>query len=77
MEPIEELRALASAAPPPRPSLEPYLDMVRTRAYAITANEVEALKQAGLEEDEIFEATVGVAIEEGLRRLDAALGVIR
>jgi hypothetical protein len=37
---------------------------------------VEALKQAGLTEDEIFEATVAVAIGEGLRRLDAARAVI-
>jgi alkylhydroperoxidase family enzyme len=33
---------------------------------------VEELKAAGMSEEEIFEATVAVAIEEGLRRLDAA-----
>lgn len=75
-EPIDELRTLASSAPPPRPSLAPYLVRVRTRAYAITDREVEELKRGGLSEDEIFEATVSVAIDEGLRRLDAARGVI-
>jgi alkylhydroperoxidase/carboxymuconolactone decarboxylase family protein YurZ len=37
---------------------------------------VDALKRAGVAEDEIFEATVAVAIREGLRRLDTALEVI-
>jgi hypothetical protein len=76
MEPIDELRALASSAPPPRPPLAPYLARVRTRAYAITDREVEELTEAGLSEDEIFGATVSVALEEGLRRLDAAREVI-
>jgi len=49
---------------------------VRTRAYAVTDGDVEALKAAGLSEDEIFEQTVAVAIAEGLRRLDAASAVI-
>ena len=38
---------------------------------------MEALKEAGLSEDEIFEQTVGVAIGEGLRRLDLARKVVR
>ena len=42
------------------------------RAYAITDADVEALKAAGVSEDEIFEQTVAAAIAEGLRRLDAA-----
>jgi alkylhydroperoxidase family enzyme len=50
--------------------------MVRQRAYAVTDAEVEALKAAGLSEDEIFEQTVVAAIDEGLRRLDAAERVI-
>ena len=75
-EPIEELRALASAASPPAEVLAPYLAKVRTRAYTVTDEDVEELKRGGLSEDEIFEATVSVAIEEGLRRLDAAARVI-
>jgi hypothetical protein len=74
--PLDELRTLAAAAPEPAGVLSPYLDKVRSRAYAVTDGDVEALKKAGLSEDEIFEATVAVAIGEGLRRLDAAMEAI-
>jgi alkylhydroperoxidase family enzyme len=50
-----------------------YLDKVRERAYAITDDEVQALKDAGHSEDEIFEQTVSVAVAAGLERLDAGL----
>ena len=53
-----------------------YLEKVRDRAYAVTDRDVEALKEAGFSEDEIFEQTVAVAIAEGLRRLDRATEVI-
>jgi alkylhydroperoxidase family enzyme len=56
--------------------MQPYLEKVRTRAYAITDEDVDALRREGVTEDEIFEATVAVAIGEGLRRLDAALEVL-
>ena len=36
----------------------------------------QALKAAGLTEDEIFEQTVAAAIGQGLRRLDKAMDVI-
>jgi len=75
-DPLEELRALAAAGHAPRPLLIPYLEEVRRRAYAITDREVAELKAAGASEDEIFEATVAVAIEEGLRRLDSADAVL-
>ena len=75
-DPIEELRTIASTAPPPDEQLAPYLAKVRTRAYAVTDADLEALKATGVPEDEIFEATVAVAIAEGLRRLDAARAVI-
>ena len=42
----------------------------------MTDTDVEDLKRAGLAEDDIFAATVAAAIEEGLRRLDAALEVL-
>ena len=74
-EPIEELRALVPAARTPAP-LAPYLDKVRDRAYTVTDDDVDELKRAGVSEDEIFEATVSIAIAEGLRRLDAAFRVI-
>ena len=75
-EPIDDLRALASSAQAPGERLGSYLAKVRTRAYSVTDGDVETLKTAGLSEDEIFEATVAVAIAEGLRRLDAASRVI-
>ena len=53
-----------------------YLDKVRDRAYAVVDRDIEALKDAGFSEDEIFEQTVAVAIAEGLRRLDRAAEVI-
>ena len=73
---IDELRRLASNAASPPPVMQPYLEKVRTGAFAVTDEDVDELKRAGVAEDEIFEATVAVAIREGLRRLDAALEVI-
>ena len=73
---FRELRALESAAPEPAARVAHYLEKVRLGAYTVTDADVEGLKQAGFSEDEIFEATVTVAIGEGLRRLDAALEAI-
>jgi alkylhydroperoxidase family enzyme len=73
---LEELRANVAGTPPAPPELAAYLEQVRTRAYVVTDGDVEALKAAGLSEDEIFEQTVAAAISEGLRRLDAAVAVI-
>ena len=75
-EPIDELRRVASGAASQPPAMQPYLEKVRTGAFAVTDEDVAALKRAGVSEDEIFEATVAVAIREGLRRLDTALEVI-
>ena len=72
----DDLRATLAATEPPPRELAEYLEKVRTRAYAITDAEVEELKDAGISEDVIFEQTVGVAIEQGLRRLDAATRAI-
>ena len=68
-EPIDELRRVASGAASPPPAMQPYLEKVRTGAFAVTDEDVDALKRAGVAEDEIFEATVAVAI----RRACAAL----
>ena len=73
---IEQLRANLAATPPAPAELAAYLEKVRTRAYEITDADVEALKDAGCSENEIFEQTVAVAISEGLRRFDAAERVI-
>jgi len=73
-DPIEELRTLAAARPAHPPMLAPYLEKVRSRAYTVTDLDVEELTAAGLSQDEIFEATIGAVIAEGLRRLDAGDG---
>ena len=68
---LDELRSLA-AGPPSPPAMDAYLAKVRDRAYAVTDADVDALKGTGFSEDEIFEQTVAVALQEGLRRLDRA-----
>jgi alkylhydroperoxidase family enzyme len=76
-DPIGELRRVVTAAPPAPAAMAGYLEKVHRRAYAVTDDDVEALKAAGCTEDEIFEQTVAAAIAEGLRRLDRANEVIR
>jgi alkylhydroperoxidase family enzyme len=75
-EHLDALRANVANTGLAAPELAAYLERVRTRAYTVTDAEVEALKAAGVSEDEIFEQTVAAAISEGLRRLDAASAVI-
>ena len=74
--PIDELRRLAATGAADDEELEPYLEKVRAQAYTVTDGDIERLKAAGISEDRIFEATVAIAIGEGLRRLDVALEVI-
>jgi alkylhydroperoxidase family enzyme len=73
---LEQLRANVAATGPAPPEMAAYLEKVRAKAYTITDADVEALKAAGVTEDEIFEQTVAAAIGEGLRRLDKAAEVI-
>jgi alkylhydroperoxidase family enzyme len=54
-----------------------YLEMVRHRAYSITDQDVQALKDAGHSEDEIFEHTVSAAVAAGIERLNAGLATLR
>jgi len=75
-EAIAELRAIITAMPRAPEGLGAYLAKVKESAYAITDSEVEQLKATGFSEDEIFEQTVAAAIAQGLRRYDAAMGVI-
>jgi alkylhydroperoxidase family enzyme len=75
-DPIAQLRGVVAAGSPAPAVAAAYLAKVRDRAYAVTDRDVEALKEAGLSEDDIFEQTVAVAIAEGLRRLDRADEVI-
>jgi alkylhydroperoxidase family enzyme len=71
---------LSQAAQPDRrapPKFAAYLDKVRRHAYRTTDEDVQALKDAGYSEDEIFEQTVSAAVAAGLERLDAGLRVLR
>jgi alkylhydroperoxidase family enzyme len=75
-DPITELRNFVATSGPAPAEMAAYLAKVRDRAYAVVDRDIEALKEAGCSEDEIFEQTVAVAIAEGLRRLDRASEVI-
>ena len=73
---IERLRTAANPERPVPPDLAPYVEKVRLHAYRITDEDVQALKEAGYSEDELFEHTVSAATAAGLERLDAGLKVI-
>jgi len=61
------------AAPP---ELAPYLEKVRLRADEVTDADVQALKDSGYTEDQIFEHTVSAAVAAGLARLEAGLAAL-
>jgi alkylhydroperoxidase family enzyme len=67
--PLEQLRATAASFPQPQMVMAPYLDKVRSGAYAVTDHDVEALKAAGLTEDEIFAHTVATAVAEAAQSM--------
>jgi alkylhydroperoxidase family enzyme len=75
-EPLEQLRVTATSFPGAPMVMAAYLEKVHGGAYAVTDNDIDALKAAGLSEDEIFEQTVAAAVAEGLRRLDSGLDAI-
>jgi alkylhydroperoxidase family enzyme len=58
------------------PEFASYLGKVRLHAYKVTDGDVQALKDAGYSEDEIFEQTVSTAVAAGLERLEAGLGAL-
>jgi alkylhydroperoxidase family enzyme len=72
-EPIERLREAARPERLAPPEFATYLEKVRLHAYKVTDRDVEALKEAGFSEDEIFEQTVSTAVAAGLDRLEAGL----
>jgi alkylhydroperoxidase family enzyme len=53
-----------------------YLRLVRHAAHAITDKDVAALKTAGHDDEQIFEATVAAAVGAGFDRLHAAQRVL-
>ena len=72
----ELIARLREAAQPEREApaeFAPYLEKVRRHAYKVTDADVQALKDAGFSEDDIFEQTVSAAVGAGLERLDAGM----
>jgi alkylhydroperoxidase family enzyme len=76
-EPFARLRDAARPGREAPEAMRGYLAKVERHAYRVTDADVEALKDAGLSDDEIFEQTVSVAVAAGLARLDAGLGALR
>jgi hypothetical protein len=75
----ELIAELREAAQPDRPApreFAAYLDKVRRHAYKVTDADVEAMKDAGYSDDEIFEQTVAAAVGAGLYRLDKGLACL-
>ena len=73
---IAELRAALPDREAPG-DFGPYLDKVRRHAYTITDRDVQALKDAGHSEDEIFQHTLSSAAAAGFERLQAGLRTLR
>ena len=73
---IAELREAAQPGRVAPEAMVAYLDKVWRNAPTVTDADVEALKAAGLSEDEIFEQTVAAAVGAGLERLDAGLAAL-
>lgn len=69
---IAEERAVGAVPP----VLLPYLEKVAYQAHTVTDEDVEALKKAGLSEDQIYEATVAAAVGAGLKRLRIGLAAL-
>ena len=73
---IADLREAAQPDRPAPPEFAAYLDKVHNAAYKITDADVQALKDAGYSDDEIFEQTVAAAVGAGLRRLEQGLACL-
>jgi alkylhydroperoxidase family enzyme len=74
---IDDLRRAARPDRPAPPEFATYLAKVRGNAYEVTDADVQALKDAGYSDDEIFEQTVSAAVAAGLERLEAGLDTLR
>jgi alkylhydroperoxidase family enzyme len=73
---IQRLREAAQPERPAPPEFATYLEKVRLHAYKVTDGDVQALKDSGFSEDEIFEQTVSTAVAAGFERLEAGLGAL-
>ncbi len=71
-----ERESLAAGRDIPEP-LAVYVEKVASHAYRVTDDDVRALLAAGYSEDQIFEATLSVALGAAQRRLQAGLAALR
>jgi alkylhydroperoxidase family enzyme len=71
-----EARHAAFAGRADDPALAHYVKVVRRHAYRITDEDVERLRDAGLDDDAIFEMTVAAALGAGAERLRAGLSLL-
>jgi alkylhydroperoxidase family enzyme len=71
-----EARHAAFAGRADNPVLAHYVDVVCKYAYRITDEDVERLRDAGLDDDAIFEMTVAAALGAGAERLRAGLSLL-
>ncbi len=53
-----------------------YIAKVRDHAYKITDEDIEALRAAGLDDDQIFELSVAAAVGQATRQYDAAAAAL-
>ena len=58
------------------PALSGYVNDVRRHAYRITDEDVQRLRDDGLNDDAIFELTVAAALGAGDERLQAGLSLL-
>ena len=56
--------------------LQPYADKVTRHAYRVTERDLAGLRDAGYDDDAIFQITVAVALGVGLHRRDVGLAAI-
>jgi len=73
---IDRLRTSARPERPAPREFATYLEKVRLHAYKVTDGDVQALRDAGFSEDQIFEHTVSAAVAAGLERLQAGLAAL-
>jgi alkylhydroperoxidase family enzyme len=57
--------------------LAPFVAKVRDASYRVTDEDVNALRAAGLSEDEIFELTVAAAVGASAEQAESALSALR
>jgi hypothetical protein len=74
---VRESLAVGREIPGSPQPLAVYMEKVARHAYRVTDEDVQALLAAGYSQDQIFEATLCVALSAAHQRLQAGLGALR